>query len=536
MLLSTLTGCAAVPTDSPTVSPTPAPPGYILADVESAWGKGGLPLARIFPDKSELAVGGVALALYMMGGVDDAGVYVYVYDSYENCGHAALEYDTASKDPDKDWNLSLLQSWHRKTVRANLMIIAVAGHTIEYANSFATQVDSCLALLFGDSPTTPTALPSDSPSPTAPTYPTVTTFQTMPSDDIIAAAVDLTRVTILGRTLYLPTENLPSGYQPYTEAEILRLPRYILYWPLMMVKDESIAVRCDTQTGALKAFKHMAAGGMQLSEDGSKFVYRYEYLNATPIPESMYNSEIRVRDLETGEERVVVRNVPMYPIGTLRGDILVYLDAKKQLHRLDLTSGSSRVLLIGVMGGGVEDLHPLVGTTLVLGTIWLFDENKVEKDFGVYLYDTEKDILETARVNTSLKPHLYNMYYLQISPDYTRVLYEMARGPSGSTDWTFSCAILGTDLAHPVSYSIDLTPGPEGTNSIGVDWKDADTLALSYFQSGEESSTHLGDATLSLSTTAPSSDDPFWFRIYSGAQFPATWTDTFVTPAPRLGS
>ena len=41
---------------------------------------------------------------------------------------------------------------------------------------------------------------------------------------------------------------------------------------------------------------------------------------------------------------------------------------------------------------------------------------------------------------------------------------------------------------------------------------------------------------MSLSTTAPSSDDPFWFRIYSGTQFPATWTDVFVTPAPRLGS
>ncbi len=45
-----------------------------------------------------------------------------------------------------------------------------------------------------------------------------------------------------------------------------------------------------------------------------------------------------------------------------------------------------------------------------------------------------------------------------------------------------------------------------------------------------------GDATLSLSATAPSSEDPFWFRIYSGTRFPATWTDALVTPVARLGS
>jgi len=41
---------------------------------------------------------------------------------------------------------------------------------------------------------------------------------------------------------------------------------------------------------------------------------------------------------------------------------------------------------------------------------------------------------------------------------------------------------------------------------------------------------------LSLDATAPSSDEPFSFRIYSGLKYPATWTDVLVTPVPRLGS
>jgi hypothetical protein len=356
-------------------------------------------------------------------------------------------------------------------------------------------------------------------------------FDTMPTDDVIAATVDLTKVTILGRTLYLPAANLPSGNQPYTEREILHLPRYILYWTLMTVKDEGISVRCDTQTGAMKPI----LGGGYLSDDGTQVAYVYEDQSATPTPGAWNANVVRIRNLDTGEVMDVARGLSPWSLGPLHDGAVVFINARNQLCRYDLSSKSTRVLLEGAFDAGVAGIKEISGTSVVTGTMAMYDESGTLKDLGFYLYDVKNDILEVARINTAVDPHLYYSYDILLSPDWTRVLFEITRGPSNRVNWTFSCAIAGIDLRHPVSYSIDLLPGPAGTNAIWATWKDDRTLALSYDQAGDETSNHLGDTIQSLDSTDPASDNPFWFRIYSSGKFPATWTDTLVTPAPRLG-